>query len=342
MTDTPENSQPILSVRGLVKEFAVREHGHRAVVHAVSNVSFDVAIGQTVALVGESGCGKSTTGRCIVRLTEATAGEVLFRGTDLLGLGAKAMRAARRDLQIVFQDPQASLHPRLTVRRLLAEPLEVQGVPADEVAARVDELVGLVQLLPEHLDRYPHEFSGGQRQRVGIARALAVSPALLVLDEPVSALDVSIQAEVVRLLAELRQRLGLAYIFIAHDLAVVRQIADRVAVMYLGKIVEIGTATEIYEAPQHPYTQALLSAVPIPDPSLQQTRRRIVLSGELPSPVDPPSGCRFRTRCWRAEQRCADEEPLLTAPTGRLAADHQVACHFPGDLHDGPTMLVAQ
>ena len=224
----------------------------------------------------------------------------------------------------------------MTVRRLLAEPLQVHGEPADRVAARVDELIALVQLRPEHLDRYPHEFSGGQRQRVGIARALATSPALLVLDEPVSALDVSIQAEVVRLLADLRERLGLSYIFIAHDLAVVRQIADQVAVMYLGKIVEIGAADDVYDSPRHPYTQALLSAVPIPDPTVQLTRRRIVLSGELPSPIDPPSGCRFRTRCWRAEERCATEEPVLLAADG---TNHQVACHFPGDLGDAPSHL---
>jgi oligopeptide/dipeptide ABC transporter ATP-binding protein len=331
---------PILSVRNLVKEFRVRERGRRSVVHAVSDVSFDVLPGQTLALVGESGCGKSTTGRCILRLEEPTAGEVVFRGEDLVKLGTKQMRAARRNLQIVFQDPQASLHPRMTVRRLLAEPLEVHGETPERVRARVDELISLVQLRPEHLDRYPHEFSGGQRQRVGIARALAISPAMLVLDEPVSALDVSIQAEVVRLLAELRERLHLAYIFIAHDLAVVRQIADRVAVMYLGKIVEIGAAESIYETPQHPYTQALLSAVPIPDPVAQGSRRRIVLSGELPSPIDPPSGCRFRTRCWRAEQRCTDEEPLLAITSDPATlADHRVACHFPGDFGDAPSHL---
>jgi oligopeptide/dipeptide ABC transporter ATP-binding protein len=320
------NSEPILRVTDLVKEFRVRDLGRSAVVHAVSGVSFQVLRGETLALVGESGCGKSTTGRCILRLVEPTSGAVQFQGTDLLQLDHGAMRKMRRNLQIVFQDPQASLHPRLTVRRLLAEPLEVHGFERAAIDDRITELLQLVQLRPEHLDRYPHEFSGGQRQRVGIARALAISPAMLVLDEPVSALDVSIQAEIMRLLIDLRERLGLSYLFIAHDLAVVRQLADRVAVMYLGKIVEIGPAERVYDSPQHPYTQALLSAVPIPDPEVQRTRRRIMLTGELPSPIDPPSGCRFRTRCWRAEQRCTDTEPVLTADTD----GHAVACHFPG------------
>ncbi|MBK9970268.1 MAG: ABC transporter ATP-binding protein [Acidimicrobiaceae bacterium] len=320
------NAEPILRVTDLVKEFRVRDLGRSAVVHAVSGVSFHVQRGETLALVGESGCGKSTTGRCILRLVEPTSGAVQFQGTDLLQLDHGAMRKMRRNLQIVFQDPQASLHPRLTVRRLLAEPLEVHGFERAAIDDRITELLQLVQLRPEHLDRYPHEFSGGQRQRVGIARALAISPAMLVLDEPVSALDVSIQAEIMRLLIDLRERLGLSYLFIAHDLAVVRQLADRVAVMYLGKIVEIGPAERVYDSPQHPYTQALLSAVPIPDPEVQRTRRRIMLTGELPSPIDPPSGCRFRTRCWRAEQRCTDTEPVLTADTD----EHSVACHFPG------------
>ena len=323
------DDEPILSVTDLVKEFRVRDLGRAAVVHAVSGVSFDVLAGETLALVGESGCGKSTTGRCVLRLIEPTSGSVRFRGQNLLELSARDMRKARRNLQIVFQDPQASLHPRLTVRRLLSEPLEVHDEPADVVRERVDELLRLVQLRPEHLDRYPHEFSGGQRQRVGIARALAISPALLVLDEPVSALDVSIQAEIMRLLIDLRERLGLSYVFIAHDLAVVRQLADRVAVMYLGKIVETGPADDVYDNPQHPYTQALLSAVPVPDPTIEHQRRRIVLEGELPSPIDPPSGCRFRTRCWRAEERCGIDEPLLIN-RGAGVATHTVACHFPG------------
>jgi oligopeptide/dipeptide ABC transporter ATP-binding protein len=333
------NGQPLLAVRDLVKEFRVRDRGRSQVVHAVSGVSFDVHPGETLALVGESGCGKSTTGRCVLRLIEPTSGEIRFADRDLRALTARELRAARREMQIVFQDSQAALHPRLTVRRLLSEPLEVHGEPRHVVEARVHELLGLVHLGDEHLDRYPHEFSGGQRQRVGIARALAVSPALVVLDEPVSALDVSIQAGIVRLLVDLRTRLGLAYVFIAHDLAVVRQVADRVAVMYLGKIVEAGPAEDVYDRPQHPYTQALLSAIPVPDPAIEQRRRRIVLHGELPSPIEPPSGCRFRTRCWRAEARCADEEPLLVARDG--PSDHATACHFAGDLQAPAETVIA-
>ena len=318
---------PLLQVSDLVKEFKVRaESGKPGVLHAVSGVSLSLQAGETLALVGESGCGKSTTGRCILRLTEPTSGSVVFNGTSLLELDHEAMRRMRRNLQIVFQDPQASLHPRMTVRKLLAEPLQVHGMAKADIPGRIEELLRLVHLRPEFLDRYPHEFSGGQRQRVGIARALAINPALLVLDEPVSALDVSIQAEIMKLLVELRERLGLSYLFIAHDLAVVRQIADRVAVMYLGRIVETGPADVLYSNPQHPYTQALLSAVPIPDPTIELGRQRIVLQGDLPSPIDPPSGCRFRTRCWRADERCATEQPTLTAVQGA----HEVACHYPG------------
>ena len=318
---------PMLRVTDLVKEFKVRGEGGRpATLHAVSGVSAELAAGETLALVGESGCGKSTTGRCILRLVEPTSGSIEFNGTQLRSLNHESLRRMRRHMQIVFQDPQGSLHPRMTVRRLIAEPLQVHGTPKSEIPGRIDELVRLVHLRPEYLDRYPHEFSGGQRQRVGIARAIAISPSMLVLDEPVSALDVSIQAEIIRLLIELRDRLGLSYLFIAHDLAVVRQLADRVAVMYLGRIVETGPAEEVYTNPLHPYTQALLSAVPIPDPTIEQTRQRIVLQGELPSPLDPPSGCRFRTRCWRAEERCAHEQPVLMTNHGA----HEVACHFPG------------
>ncbi len=321
--------EPLLEVRGLTKHFRIRQGGRPATVHAVEDVSFAVDAGQTLALVGESGCGKSTTGRCVLRLIEPTAGTVRFRGTDLGTLGAAAMRSRRRELQIVFQDPLASLHPRMRVVDLISEPLQIHGWPANEIPDRVDELLALVQLGAEHRSRYPHQCSGGQRQRVGIARALAASPALVVLDEPVSALDVSTQAEIVKLLVELRQRLGLAYVFIAHDLAVVRQLADRVAVMYLGTIVESGPAAQVYADPQHPYTRALLSAVPIPDPSVERRRRRIVLAGELPSPIDPPSGCRFRTRCWMAEPRCASETPALL-PRDPGIPDHAVACHLVG------------
>jgi oligopeptide/dipeptide ABC transporter ATP-binding protein len=319
----------LLEVSHLVKEFDVRgptggKH-RKAVVHAVNDVSFSVHSGETLGLVGESGCGKSTTGRCVVRLLEPTSGSIRFQGRELAGLSHAEMRPIRRHLQIVFQDPQSSLHPRLTVRKLLAEPLEIHGRDPAAVDARVAELLGLVQLRPEHLDRYPHEFSGGQRQRIGIARALALEPALLVLDEPVSALDVSIQAEIMRLLIDLRARLGLSYVFIAHDLAVVRQIADRVAVMYLGHIVETGPAEAVYRSPIHPYTKALLSAAPIPDPTVERTRQRILLSGDLPSPIDPPSGCTFRTRCWKATDRCAAEAPLMSDH----GAGRSAACHYP-------------
>ena len=337
---TADSNEPLLSVRDLVKEFPVRGKGRGTVVHAVSGVSFDVNRGETLGLVGESGCGKSTTGRCVLRLIEPTSGSIHLAGQDLLALDRTDLRAARRNAQIVFQDPQASLHPRLTVRRLVGEPLEVHGVARDVVDQQVRELIALVQLSPEHLDLYPHEFSGGQRQRIGIARALALNPALVVLDEPVSALDVSIQAEIVRLLTDLRARLGLAYVFIAHDLAVVRQMADRVAVMYLGKLVETGTNADVYERPMHPYTQALLSAVPVPDPVVERDRRRIVLQGELPSPVDPPSGCRFRTRCWKAQDLCAAEEPALID----RGMGHPVACHFPeaADVVPSGSRRVAQ
>jgi len=322
------DADPLLQVRDLVKDFPVRGGIFaRAIaqVHAVAGVSFDVRRGETLGVVGESGCGKSTTGRLVLRLITPTSGEVIFDGVDVMSLKGDALIEFRQRAQIVFQDPYASLNPRKTVEVAIGEALRVhRGMNKAQAAARVGELLTLVGLSPEHAARYPHQFSGGQRQRVGIARALAVEPRLIVLDEPVSALDVSIQAGVVNLLQRLQDELGLTYVFIAHDLSVVRHISDRVAVMYLGKIVEIGTRDAIFAVPSHPYTQALLSAIPIPDPDRERARQRIKLEGDVPSPIAPPSGCRFRTRCPIAQDLCAEQEPELID----RGQGHPVACHF--------------
>ncbi len=317
-------STPLLRVENLVKHFPVQKglfSRGNAVVHAVDGLNFELAAGDTMALVGESGCGKSTAGRLVMRLLEATSGKVWFEGQDLMSLSAAGMRARRRDLQMIFQDPYSSLNPRMTVGQTLTEPLALHGLAIGRHRERAAELLDLVGLAPQYLQRYPHEFSGGQRQRIGIARALAVEPRLIVCDEAVSALDVSIQAQVINLMQNLQLRLGLSYIFIAHDLAVVKHISSHVAVMYLGQIVEYADKKSLFAKPRHPYTQALLSAIPVPEPGVQ--RHRVMLQGDVPNPINPPSGCRFHTRCPYARARCAEEVPALTEENG-----HRVACHF--------------
>ena len=319
---------PLLQVKNLKKHFPVRGGLLRRVVdqvHAVDGVSFDLAAGETLGLVGESGCGKSTTGRCVLRLIEPTAGEVLFEGRDVGAMAPDALRALARDMQIIFQDPFASLNPRMTVGAIVGEGLVIHKLAANprDIAERVAPLLQTVGLSADHLRRYPHEFSGGQRQRIGIARALAVNPKLVVCDEAVSALDVSIQAQVINLLEDLREQFNLTYVFIAHDLSVVEHISHRVAVMYLGRIVEVAPSRSLYTTPRHPYTEALLSAVPIPDPTV--ARKRIVLEGDVPSPIHPPSGCHFHPRCPRAKEQCRHEAPQLR----ELAPGHVAACHFP-------------
>ncbi|MPY97333.1 MAG: dipeptide ABC transporter ATP-binding protein [Actinophytocola sp.] len=330
------HDEPVLQVRDLVKHFPLTQgvvfKRRIGEIKAVDGVSFDLNRGETLGIVGESGCGKSTLAKLMMALERPTAGQILFEGTDITQLKGKTLKAMRRKVQMVMQDPYTSLNPRMTVGDIVGEPFQIhpEVAPKGSRKQKVRELLDVVGLDPDHINRYPHQFSGGQRQRIGIARGLALRPDVIVCDEPVSALDVSIQAQVINLLEGLQDEFNLSYIFIAHDLSIVRHIADRVAVMYLGKLVEVGSDAEIYESPTHPYTQALLSAVPVPDPEGRESRERITLQGDPPSPANPPSGCSFRTRCWKAQDVCASEVPELEP---RAAAPHPSRCHF-AEVHD--------
>lgn len=325
-------TQPLLKLEGLKKHFATTSGGAfskvKGTVKAVDGIDLEINPGQTIGLVGESGCGKTTAGRTILKLYEPTDGKIIFNGEDITDLTPKQMKPYRSQMQMIFQDPFASLNPRHTVGSLIAAPFEIQGItPEGGVVAEVQRLMARVGLNPEHINRYPHEFSGGQRQRIGVARAIALKPKLIVADEPVSALDVSIQAQVVNLLEDLQDEFNMAYIFVAHDLSVVQHISDRVIVMYLGKVMEEADKVDLFSHPRHPYTKALLSAVPVPDPKIGRTRERIILKGDLPSPVNPPAGCVFNTRCWKAQDRCRTEVPQLM----QIGTNHRIACHFPED-----------
>ncbi|ARZ68094.1 peptide ABC transporter ATP-binding protein [Streptomyces albireticuli] len=332
------DGEAILEVRDLVKHYPLTQgvlfKKQVGAVRAVDGVSFDLRRGETLGIVGESGCGKSTVAKLLVNLERPTAGEIRYKGEDITRLSGRALKAVRRNIQMVFQDPYTSLNPRMTVGDIIGEPYEIhpEVAPKGSRRQKVRELLDVVGLNPEYINRYPHQFSGGQRQRIGIARGLALRPEVIVADEPVSALDVSVQAQVVNLLERLQNEFDLSYVFIAHDLSVVRHISDRVAVMYLGRLAEIGTDLQIYEHPTHPYTQALLSAVPVPDPGARERRERILLAGDVPSPANPPSGCRFRTRCWKAQEKCARVVPPLEVPEwfkeGARPAAHPSACHF--------------
>ncbi|MBK3578801.1 dipeptide ABC transporter ATP-binding protein [Streptomyces sp. MBT65] len=333
-----DRGEPILQVRNLVKHFPLTQgilfRKQIGAVKAVDGVSFDLYQGETLGIVGESGCGKSTVAKLLMNLEQVTAGEIFYKGQDITKLSGRAQKAVRRNIQMVFQDPYTSLNPRMTVGDIIGEPFDIhpEVAPKGDRRRKVQELLDVVGLNPEYINRYPHQFSGGQRQRIGIARGLALNPEIIICDEPVSALDVSVQAQVINLMERLQDEFNLSYIFIAHDLSIVRHISDRVGVMYLGKIAEIGSDEQIYDHPTHPYTQALLSAVPVPDPDAREGRERIILTGDVPSPANPPSGCRFRTRCWKAQDKCSTEVPLLAVPERFRGVDtpaaHESACHF--------------